>query len=110
MVTVEVSCPECKHEFEIDETGCRSLSDAIEEAADEAAAEARAEVRIDAGAKDHLDSNCCRLLGDLACAIRAGDKTESELLLDRIAEMVGGTAQHEVSVGRYRINPLLAAA
>jgi len=110
MVTIEVCCPQCKCEFEVDEVENVSLRDAIEDAVDEAVDQEQNKADSSFyAAEEPLDPATCRLLGDLACAVRVGDRGEAELLLDRIAEEIGGLAQHEVSVGRFRRNPLLAA-
>lgn len=107
MASVELTCPKCAHGFEISERDCPPLKDAISTAVDDAVYDVRAEFR---GMFDVADAVDTLLLGELACAIRAGDRNEAERLLDRLAEDVGGDAQHQVSIGRYRKNPLLVAS
>lgn len=109
-VSVALTCPDCGHQYEISERDCPALADYVEDAIDDAVTDAKSELRIEyEGTTPDFDIDE-RLLGDLACAIRAGDRAEAELLLDRLAEEVGGRAQHEVEVGRFRKNPLLNAA
>ena len=108
-IVADVVCPDCGHGFEVNETDCPSLRDAVEEAIDDAVDDAKDEVRSEyelmSDPEPEID---VLMLGDLACAIRTGETAEAELLLDRIAAMIGSRAQHEVEIGRYRRHPQLA--
>lgn len=57
------------------------------------------------GLADRVDE---RDLADLACAIRCGDRVESELLLDRIFDD-SSTLTSQIQIGRYRLKARQAA-
>lgn len=107
MASFEICCPKCAHDFEVNSKDCADLEDAIDDAVENATDDLRAEIRR--LEDDYLPARVdARQLGDLACAIRSGNQAEAEYLLDKIAESVGDQAQHEVSLGRFRRNPVLA--
>lgn len=104
----EIECSHCNKLVVFKTTEVEELAEDIEDAIDDADTSARSEMEAQfdyyVKPEEAVDG---RALQELSAAIRAGDRAEAEILLDRIASELGDKATEQVQLGRYSVKAMV---
>ena len=107
MTQFSIECSACKKDIEFQASEVDGLEEHIEREVDAGSAQAISEAHTEY--EDFVDPSSLLLNDDLkslSAAIRRGDRSEAELMLDRLVDGFGTDAQEAVQQGRFSLRVL----